>query len=100
VVVAYIFKCTTNLSSETAAALSAKIRATIIWLQTPVQFPGASAVYPSSISRQPNGHKAIFDITNSLIGENVAASEIIATFRPINVLIILLFTEFFVFLHA
>ena len=65
-----------------AAVLSAKIRATIIWLQTPVQFPGASAVYPSSISRQPNGHKAIFDITNSLIGENVAASEIIATCRP------------------
>jgi hypothetical protein len=83
-----------------AAVLTAKIRATIIWLQTPVQFPGASAVYPSSISRQPNGHKAIFDITNSLIGENVAASAIIATFPPIHVRLFLLFTEIFVFLQA
>jgi hypothetical protein len=56
-VVANIYKRTANLSSETAAVLTAKIRATIIWLQTPVQFPGASAVYPSSISRQPNEQK-------------------------------------------
>ena len=39
VAVANIYKCATKLSSEMAAVLTAKIRATIIWLPTPGAIP-------------------------------------------------------------
>ena len=53
VAVANISKCATNLSSETAAVLTAKTRRPSSGCKLRVQFPGASAVYPSSM-RHPN----------------------------------------------
>ena len=53
VAVANISKCASNLSSETAAVLTAKTRRPSSGCKLRVQFPGASAVYPSSM-RHPN----------------------------------------------